>query len=144
VKDPEDLLSEVLLQVVKGLERFEGDERSFRTWVLTIAHRRLVDDIRKATRSRETPVPPEGLMDRAADADVEQEVTQSLEAERAARMMRELAPDQQDVLLLRLFAGLTVDEVAQVVGKRPGAVKALQRRGLASLRKKLSKEGVPL
>jgi RNA polymerase sigma-70 factor (ECF subfamily) len=144
VKDPEDLLSEVLLQVVKGLERFEGDERSFRTWVLTIAHRRLVDDIRKATRSRETPVPPEGLMDRAADADVEQEVTQSLEAERAARMMRELAPDQQDVLLLRLFAGLTVDEVSQVVGKRPGAVKALQRRGLASLRKKLSKEGVPL
>ena len=137
-------MSEVLLQVVKGLERFEGDERSFRTWVLTIAHRRLVDDIRKATRSRETPVPPEGLMDRAADADVEQEVTQSLEAERAARMMRELAPDQQDVLLLRLFAGLTVDEVSQVVGKRPGAVKALQRRGLASLRKKLSKEGVPL
>jgi len=144
MKDPEDLLSEVLLQVVKGLDRFEGDERSFRTWVLTIAHRRLVDRIRKAARSPETPVPPEGLIDRVADSDVEEEVTQSLEAERAARMMRELAPDQQDVLLLRLFAGLTVDEVARVVGKRPGAVKALQRRGLASLRKKLSKEGVPL
>ena len=55
-----------------------------------------------------------------------------------------LAPDQRDVLLLRIVADLTVDDVAAVVGKSRGAVKALQRRGFQALRKILEQEGVPL
>jgi DNA-directed RNA polymerase specialized sigma24 family protein len=47
--------------------------------------------------------------------------------------VRQLSPDQREVLLLRMAAGLTTPEVAAIVGKTTGAVKALQRRGLASL-----------
>ncbi|HJV09488.1 MAG TPA: sigma factor-like helix-turn-helix DNA-binding protein, partial [Acidimicrobiales bacterium] len=53
-------------------------------------------------------------------------------------------PDQADVLLLRLVSAMTVEAVAEVLGKTPGAVKALQRRGLCALRKQLEHEGVPL
>jgi hypothetical protein len=56
----------------------------------------------------------------------------------------QLAPDQRDVLLLRVLGELTVEEVAGVIGKSPGAVKALQRRGLAAIKLTLAKEGVTL
>jgi RNA polymerase sigma-70 factor (ECF subfamily) len=59
------------------------------------------------------------------------------------RLLSELTPEQQDVLLLRVLGDLTVEEVARAVGKRPGAVKALQRRGLAELERLLADGGVP-
>ncbi|MGH2695176.1 MAG: RNA polymerase sigma factor [Actinomycetota bacterium] len=68
----------------------------------------------------------------------------SAAVEGVRRALDRLSLDQRDVLLLRLFGRLTVAEVALVTGKRPGAVKALQRRGLASLRRHLLKEGVTL
>jgi len=55
-----------------------------------------------------------------------------------------LSSEQQDVLLLRLFGELTTPEIAVIVGKRPGAAKALLRRGLASLRKEISREAVSI
>jgi len=56
------------------------------------------------------------------------------------RLVGRLSPDQQSVLLLRIVGDLTVEEVARVVGKRRGAVKALQRRGLVALERELSNE----
>ncbi len=64
--------------------------------------------------------------------------------ERVVEFCGRLVPDQRDVLLLRLVAGMTVDEVAEVLGRSRGAVKALQRRGLGALHKIISGEGVPL
>jgi RNA polymerase sigma-70 factor (ECF subfamily) len=48
------------------------------------------------------------------------------------------------VILLRVLGDLTVEEVARILGKRPGAVKALQRRGLAAIKRQISREGVTL
>ena len=55
----------------------------------------------------------------------------------AWQLLSSLTPDQRDVVALRVFGELTLDEVATVVGKGTGAVKALQRRGLDSLRRQL-------
>ena len=63
---------------------------------------------------------------------------------RVHELLAELTPDQRDVMLLRVVADLTVEQVAEVVGKPPGAVKALQRRALAALRRLVEAEGVPL
>lgn len=59
-------------------------------------------------------------------------------------LLARLAPDQRDVLLLRIVADLTIEQIAQLLGKRPGAVKALQRRGLAAVKRALDQQGVPL
>lgn len=142
--DPEDVLGEVFLQVVRSLDRFAGGEPEFRTFVLSIAHRRLVDDLRGRTRRPAQPLPAEGLPEGLRVGDVEAEAMETVQTDRVLGLIRTLSPDQRDVLLLRLVADLTIEEVAVVIGKRPGAVKALQRRGLARLKKKLSKEGVPL
>ncbi|MGH2790921.1 MAG: RNA polymerase sigma factor [Actinomycetota bacterium] len=142
--DPEDLTGEVFLQIVRDIRSFEGGERDLRAWVLSIAHHRLLDDIRYRKRRPADAVPDDLLQEIAPRGDVEADAMSSITAERAVRIIRTLTPDQQDVLLLRMVADLSIEEVARVVDKPPGAIKALQHRGLAQLRKKISREGVSL
>jgi len=129
--EPEDLAGETFLQVVRDLRRFTGDERAFRSWVLTIAHRRLVDDRRR--RGRRPVVPAQGTTLVAAagpGGDVAREALDRVAGERVRAAMAALPDDQRAVLLLRILGDLTIEEIARALGKRPGAVKALQRRAL--------------
>jgi RNA polymerase sigma factor (sigma-70 family) len=143
--EPEDLLGEVFLQVVRDLERFAGDEARFRAWVFTIAHHRLVDDRRRRGRRPVEPVADDELVRAAASGDAEREALERMRADDVRAALEGLSPDQRSVLVLRILGGLTVEEVARVLGKRPGAVKALQRRGLAAVRRTISSLlGVPL
>jgi RNA polymerase sigma factor (sigma-70 family) len=142
--EPDDLLGEVFLQVVRDLDRFDGGEREFRTWLFTIVHHRWLDDRRRRLR-RPVQVAPAEVLERAGQiGDVEDEAIAGLTAARVRELVGRLSPDQQDVLLLRLLGDLAVPDVARIVGKRPGAVKALLRRGLASLRTEISREGVSI
>jgi RNA polymerase sigma-70 factor (ECF subfamily) len=142
--EPDDLVGEVFLQVVRDLDRFEGDEREFRTWVFTIVHHRLLDDGRRRSRRPVEPSPTEVIVAFGEVGDVEEEAIAGLTVARIRQFVGRLSPDQQDVLLLRLFGDLATDDVAAIVGKRPGAVKALLRRGLASVRREMSREGVSI
>jgi RNA polymerase sigma-70 factor (ECF subfamily) len=146
--EPEDLTSEVFIGVLRGLDDFRGDEPGFRSWVFTIAHRRLLDERRRRVRRP----PPEGLADTGgapaheapAPEDVEAAVDESLGRERVRGLCERLVSDQRDVLLLRLVADLSIEQIATMLGKSTGAVKALQRRGLTAVGRLLEREGVPL
>jgi RNA polymerase sigma factor (sigma-70 family) len=142
--EPEDVAGEVFLQVVRDLKTFQGGEQDFRSWVFTIAHHRMLDSARRRRRRPLEPVPDEVIHEHSSHtstAGAEDAALATVSAQRVRGLIGELSPDQQDVLLLRLVADLTVEEVARIVGKRPGAVKALQRRGLAALKKKLEAAG---
>ncbi len=141
--DPDDVTSEVFLGVFRSLGSFAGGEEQFRSWVFTIAHRRLVDDRRSAGRRPQLASDP-GPDGGASAPSAEHEALQRLGGDRVRQLCERLVPDQRDVLLLRLVGGLTVDGVADTLGKSSGAVKALQRRGLGALRRILEREGVPL
>jgi RNA polymerase sigma factor (sigma-70 family) len=141
--EPEDLTSEVFVAILRNLRTFEGDEAGFRSWVFTIAYRRLADERRRSAR-RPAPLPLAARPEPAAPDDVDAEVERSLATERVRALCDRLAPAQRDVLLLRVFGDLTVDQVAGVIGKSRGAVKALQRRGYAAIALLLEQDGVPL
>jgi RNA polymerase sigma factor (sigma-70 family) len=142
VRDADDVTSDAFLGVVRGIGRFDGDERQFRSWVFVIAHRRLQDQRRQMARRPECA---ELSADSALPAgNTEDDALRSLAATRVEALCARLAPDQADVVLLRIVADLTVDDVAAVLGKTRGAVKALQRRGFEALRRILAQEGVPL
>lgn len=141
--EPEDLTGEVFLHMVRDVGSFEGNEREFRSWTLSIAHHRLLDDIRYRRRRPTDPAGDE-VGKHAAGGNVETEAFGSLGSKNVLRILQTLSPDQRDVLLLRMIAGLTIEEIARILDKRVGAVKALQRRGLANLRRKIAREGVPL
>ncbi len=139
--EPDDLTSEVFERAFSSLGGFCGGEAQFRSWIFTIAHHRLTDERRRAARR---PPPVDDEVPELATRDVEEEVVRRMATVRVRRLCEELVPDQRDVLLLRMLAGLTVEEIAEALGKTPGAVKALQRRGLAALRRQMEREGVPL
>jgi RNA polymerase sigma-70 factor (ECF subfamily) len=139
--DPEDVLSEVFLQVARDIARFEGEEPGFRSWVFTIAHHRLIDARRhSARRPVELSAEPPEPVERADDA--ADEALAKIGADEVQRVLGELSDDQRAVLLLRVIGDLSIDDVAKAVGKRPGAVKALQRRGLAAVKRELTRKGV--
>jgi RNA polymerase sigma factor (sigma-70 family) len=140
--EPEDTLSEVFLQVARDLPRFDGDERQFRAWVFTIAHHRLIDSRRSSARRPAESVaePPEP--ETSWEPDAAEQALAEIGAEEVHRILATLTEDQRAVLLLRVLGDLSVDDVARALGKRPGAIKALQRRGLAAARRELASEGV--
>ncbi len=133
-REPDDLTSEVFLVVFDRLAGFAGDQAAFRSFVFSIAYRRLVDELRIRGRRGETvELIAEEDPRRASSA--EDEATARLGDQRAIALIANLPADQRDVMALRIVADLTVEQVAEVLGKRPGAVKALQRRALERLRK---------
>ena len=147
-REPDDLTSEVFLAVFRNLPTFHGTEANFRSWVFVIAHRRLLDERRN--RSRRPTVVDESFEESSdwgnepAGGDAEADALRALATERVQAICSRLVPDQRDVLLLRIVGDLTVDQIAEVLDKSPGAVKQLQRRGFEAVRRLLSREGVTL
>lgn len=136
-REPEDLTSEVFLTVFERLRDFSGDAAAFRSFVFSVAYRRLVDELRMRSRRGETAEwSPESDPRRASSA--EDEATARIGDARALALLDQLPPDQRDVMVLRIIADLTVEQIAEVLHKRAGAVKALQRRALENLRKKVA------
>ena len=143
--DPDGLANEVFLRVFRGISRFEGSEEKFRSWVFTIAHHVLVDEFRRASRRPQEQDGGDEIVLSERGGNAEDDAMERLADGEVRELLDVLAPDQRDVLLLRVLGDLTVEQVAEALGKTPGAVKQLQRRGLESLRRKISlSEAVPL
>jgi RNA polymerase sigma-70 factor, ECF subfamily len=134
----DDLASETWLDVIRGLSRFHGAERDFRAWVFTIARHRALDHLRRETRRPATLVPTEYLADVPATDDPAATVLESAATAAALALLRELPPDQADVISLRVIAGLDVAQVAALTGKRPGTIRVLAHRGMRRLAAQLA------
>lgn len=141
-RNVDDLTSEVFLALVKSIGQFKGGAADLRSFVFVIAHRRLQDQQRQAARRPEpASIDSVGAL---VGGSLDEDAFGRLDAERVMALCDRLAADQRDVILLRIVADLTVEQVADVVGKTKGAVKALQRRGFEQLRKTILAEAVPL
>jgi RNA polymerase sigma factor (sigma-70 family) len=134
--EPDDLASETFIGVFTGLAGFSGDEAALRAWVFTIAHRRLVDDWRR--RSRRPQVADDaGDLTEHLGGNVEDDVLVRVGADNVERLCGLLPDDQRAVVLMRILADLTVEQVAAAMDRSVASVKALQRRGLRALRAEL-------
>jgi RNA polymerase sigma-70 factor (ECF subfamily) len=133
----EDLASETWLGVVRGLDRFRGNEPSFRAWVFTIARHEVLDWRRRAARRVTEDLPVNGPPERAAPDDPAAAALDDLSTRAALAMVATLPPDQAEAVVLRVVAGLGVDRVAAIMGKRPGTVRVLTHRGLRRLAERL-------
>lgn len=134
VEDPEAVMQEVFLAVLPRLETVSGGVPGLRTFLFSVAHARMVDDHRRQSR---TPVklPFDAELDLREESSAEAEALQHVSpAEVLGLLQKVLQDDQREVLTLRIIGGLTVDQVAAVMGKSSGAVKQLQRRALSRLR----------
>lgn len=132
----EDLTSDLFVRMLNAAQNGNIWRQSLSAWLYRIAHNLVVDHYRRR------PPLTEVLMDEEAasvDTDPAVVVEQSLITDQLFQGVRQLTPEQQEVLALRFGEGLTAREVGEIVGKSTGAVEALQRRGIAGLRRILSR-----
>ena len=131
----EDATSQVFTRALAAIPKYRGD--AFRPWLFTIAHHVIADHYR---RGRPT-APLDDAFDLAADdPSPEESALLAEDARNVRRLLAQLTPDQRDVVELRLN-GLTGVEIAEVLGKQPGAVRAVQFRAYQRLRELLTEEG---
>ncbi|RZU34231.1 RNA polymerase sigma factor [Blastococcus saxobsidens] len=131
--EPDDLTSEVFLTVFSKLATVTGGAAGLRTLVFSVAHARLVDDLRRQSR-RGNAVSYEDWQDDRTAPSPEDEAVDRIRTAEIRALLDELPADQRDVLLLRVVADLSVEQTAAAVGRSAGAVKQLQRRALLALR----------
>jgi RNA polymerase sigma-70 factor, ECF subfamily len=133
----EDLASETWLGVVRGIDRFRGTEPAFRAWVFTIARHELLDWRRRAARRATEDLPASGLVEQAAPDDPAAAVVEGFGTRAALALVATLPHGQAEAVALRVVAGLGVERVAAIMGKRPGTVRVLTHRGLRRLAERL-------
>lgn len=135
----EDLTGDVFLRALKGLSRYVDQGRPFVAWLYTIAHARIVDHYRRSDRR---PVEQDlNVVQIAARTDMDRPMLQRQAARELRRAIARLTPDQQQVIILRFIEGKRTETVAEIMGKKPNAIKALQHRALRTLAKHLERAG---
>jgi RNA polymerase sigma-70 factor (ECF subfamily) len=127
----EDITADVFLKALERIDSCEGKESTFQAWLYRIAHNCVVDYFRRRRRhlSLENDI-----------GDLKQEPDQSLERRELLRVTAELPRNQRQVIILKFIAGLGNAEIGNIMGKSEGAIRILQMRALALLRKKLGRE----
>lgn len=140
--DADDLNSEIWISLARQLPRFEGSEREWWGLVWLVTRRALNDHWKRQRRRRTEPVATEMFAAsplQSGAGDPAEHVSQAArDAELIRLVTRSLSRDQADVILLRVVAGLNVDEVAAAIGKRPATVRVLQHRALRRLADKFA------
>lgn len=125
----EDLTSETFIKAWDGLDGYESRGHTFGAWLFRIARNTVVDHY----RTRKDSEPLKAARTKQGGDQVEETVARAELAERLKAKLDALTDDQRAVLELKFLMGLSTSETAQVLGKRPGAIRALQMRALQSL-----------
>jgi RNA polymerase sigma-70 factor (ECF subfamily) len=128
----EDLTSETFLRALRRIGEFHWQGKDFGAWLVTIA-RNLVADHYKSSRFK-LEISTADLLDLGQAVEgPEQELLDSLTNQALFLALRRLGSEQQECIVLRFLHGLSVAETALIMGKKPGAIKALQHRAVRSL-----------
>ena len=137
--DVGEVVNDVFLAAFGHLDAFRGDASEFRGWLYGIARNKRADHLRRASR-RPPSAPMDGLEHPSVD-DVEEAALRRVGDDDLVEVLGSLTSDQRDVIVLRFVSDLSLEQTAVAVGKPVGAVKAIQHRALAQLRKRLA--GIP-
>ena len=129
--EAEDLASETFVRALQKLDGYEDRGLPMKAWVFKIAHNLVVDYIRKVSKQPAVPLDDVVL---SGGADPEEMAEHELQTEQLAHALEHLTPAQREVIGLRFFAGLSSAETAELMGKKPGAVREMQRAAVSTLR----------
>lgn len=136
-QDADDIASETWIAVARGLAAFRGGEDDFRRWVFTIARRRLID-LGRSDGRRPRVVADLSVLEDVESPDSETEALASIAARDALELIAQLPPKEAEVIVLRVIAGLSAEDVATITGRTTVSVRVTQHRALRRLRGLLS------
>ena len=137
--EAEDMTQQVFLNAIRSISSYKFKGMPFSSWLYRIAHNQVVDYYRKKSKHATVPL-DESLPIPAADGDPKYLVERKVDIEEIVTATRKLTKAQQEVISLRFAGELSIAEVAGVMGKSEGAIKALQHSAIVALRKVLATE----
>lgn len=138
----EDMTAEVFLRALRKIGDFNWTGADFGSWLLRIA-RNLVLDNAKSSRAK-LEILNDEMPERATheEQSTESAAMANMTNEGVYSAIRQLSPDQRDVITMRFIQGMEVGAVATALGKKEGTVRTLQFRGLKALQRLLVRDGV--
>jgi len=135
--EAEDVTQQVFLKALQSISSFRWRGIPFSAWLFRIAHNQVVDYLRKKTKQATVPI---GESTVSLIDGPQLLVERKLDIEQLLLAVKRLTQAQREVISLRFAGELPVAQVAKVMGRSQGAVKALQHSAIAALRKALSAE----
>ena len=129
----EDIRADVFVRMLEGMGRYEDRGWPLSAWLYRIAHDRTIDTLR---RRRSRPQLPLEAWNGTEDGP-ETTFDVQLDREELHRTIDQLTDDQRLVIRMRFLQEMTVQEVADAMGRSLGAIKALQHRGIIALARQL-------
>lgn len=135
----EDLTSQVFLKMLEAIRKQKAWHSSFSGWLYRIAHNLVVDHYRRRDRKQQVPIDDMPVLPDENDNPL-RAAERQLDAERLRSAIMRLTSEQAEVVSLRFIEGYSINEVAQLMDKTEGAIKALQYRAVSTLRQFLENE----
>jgi len=134
----EDAVHETMTRAVAGLDRYQVGPAGFDGWLFGIARHVSADHHRRQARSKRRAVAM--APDPQASGEPDEGLVVSEEHAQVRRAFQALSEGDRELLELRVVAGLSAEQVAAVLRRRPGAVRTAQSRALARLREQLERD----
>jgi RNA polymerase sigma-70 factor (TIGR02952 family) len=128
----EDVTSETFVRALRRIDSLSFQGRDVGAWLVTIARNIIRDHVKSSRYRLEVTTADMRDADRATDGP-EDAVVQLLTNEKLLACVKQLGSEQQECIVLRFLHGLSVSETAQIMGKKDGAIKALQHRAVRRL-----------
>jgi RNA polymerase sigma-70 factor (TIGR02952 family) len=128
----EDVTSETFVRALRRIDSLSFQGRDVGAWLVTIARNIIRDHVKSSRYRLEVTTADMRDADRATDGP-EDAVVQHLTNQQLLACVQQLGSEQQECIVLRFLHGLSVSETAQIMGKKDGAIKALQHRAVRRL-----------
>jgi len=132
--EAEDITQQVFLKALRSISSFRWKGTPFSAWLFRIAHNQMVDHLRKKTKQATVPIDESTI---SSSNDPQLLIEQKLNIEQLISATKRLTEAQREVISLRFTSELPIAQIAGIMGKSEGAVKALQHSAIVALRKVL-------
>lgn len=140
VETAQDLTADVFTRAIEGLTRYQDREIPWLAWLYRIAHARVIDHYRRTRRAGDhTDIDTVDITD---ESDIDTSLVLNFRQRKLREALLKLAPDQQQVIVLRFIEGYNIQQTAEALGKTLGAIKMIQRRALQTMYGELKRQGI--
>lgn len=122
----EDLTSQVFFKVLEKLNSFDAEKSSFRTWLYTVARNTVIDHYRLQKKEKNI----DDFWDLASNEVVDELVDNRLQLSKVQEILKDLKAEQREIVLLRVWQGMSYKEIAEVTGRTEAACKMTYSRAM--------------
>jgi RNA polymerase sigma-70 factor (ECF subfamily) len=129
----EDLTSVAFVKALNSFSSFDQNKGGFSAWIYKIARNTVIDFY----RSKKTLINIDDVWDLSDNQDIEREVDASLKLAEVKKYLKNLSSEQRDVIILRVWEGLSYKEIAAVLGKSENSCKMMFFRTIKKLKEEM-------